>query len=146
MLAQEAPQRLQPPAGPAHPVAERGAVELDPLPGKDLRLAVQGEVVREFGHQHVREQRLSGHPAGDRPLGSGCLHHRLRAGPAAIAGSADHLHPQLGGDDVEHLARVLTNRMQGPAAAGAALVLDVDQDLDPRQVPWQSTQITPAGA
>src|SRR3954463_15632573 len=33
--AQQAPQRLQPPARPADPVAERGAVELDPLPGAD---------------------------------------------------------------------------------------------------------------
>src|SRR3712207_7009241 len=43
VAAQEAPQRLQPPAGPTHPGAERGAVELDALPGEDLRLAVQGE-------------------------------------------------------------------------------------------------------
>ena len=31
--------------------------------------------------------------------------------------------------------------MQGPAAAGAALVLDVDQDLDPRQVRRQGAQV-----
>jgi hypothetical protein len=33
---QQAPERLQPPAGPADPVTERGTVEFDPLPGKDL--------------------------------------------------------------------------------------------------------------
>ena len=31
--------------------------------------------------------------------------------------------------------------VQGPAAAGAALVLDVDQDLDPRQVRRQGAQV-----
>ena len=141
MPAQEAPQRLQPPAGPADPVAERGAVELDPLPGEDLRLAIERQKIGVLGHQHVRQQGLGRHPAGDRPLRSGCLHHRLLAGPAAIAGSADHLHPQLGRDDVEHLARVLADHVQGPAAAGAALVLDVDQDLDPRQVRRQGAQV-----
>ena len=76
--------------------------------------------------------------------GSGRLHHRLLAGPAAVARAADHPHPQLGGDDVEHLARVLADDVQGPAAAGAALVLDVDQDLDPRQVRRQGAQVAPA--
>ncbi len=64
----QAPQRLQPPAGPAHPVAQRGAVELDPLPGEDPGLAVQGQEIGVLGHQHVREQGLGRHPAGDRPL------------------------------------------------------------------------------
>jgi len=49
----------------------------------------------------VREQGLSGHPAGDRPFRGGSLHHRLLTGPAAIAWAADHLHPQLRGDKVE---------------------------------------------
>src|SRR3712207_285674 len=52
--AQEAPQRLQPPARPTDPVAERGAVELDPLPGKDLGLAVEREMITELSHEHVR--------------------------------------------------------------------------------------------
>jgi hypothetical protein len=34
--------------------------------------------------------------------------------------------------------------VQRPAAAGAALVLDVDQDLDPRQVRRQGTQVAAA--
>src|SRR4051794_27236759 len=51
--AQQAPERLQPPARPAHPVAQRGAVELDPLPGEDLRLAVQGQA-SGAGESHPR--------------------------------------------------------------------------------------------
>ena len=121
MPAQQAPQRLQPPAGPPDPVAQRGAVELDPLPGEDPGLAVQGQEIGVLGHQHVRQQRLGRHPAGDRPLRGGRLHHRLLAGPAAVAGAADHLHPQLGGDDVEHLARVLADDVQAPPQQGQLL-------------------------
>ena len=128
------------------PVAQGRAVQVDPLPGEDPGLAVQGQEIGVLGHQHVREQRLGRHPAGDRPLRGGRLHHRLLAGPAAVAGAADHLHPQQGGDDVEHLARVLADDVHGPAAAGAALVLDVDQDLDPRQVRRQGAQVASARA
>src|SRR3954454_4804087 len=121
--AQQAPQRLQPPAGPPDPVAQRGAVELDALAREDRRLAVQGQMVTELGHQHVREQGLGRHPAGDRPLGSRRLHHRDRplgsrglhhrflSGPASVARAADHPHPQHGGDDVEHLLAILTDRV-----------------------------------
>jgi hypothetical protein len=107
-------------------------------------MAVQGQVIRELGHQHVREQRLGGHPAGDRPLRGGCLHHPLLAGPAGVARAADHLHPQLGGDEVEHLLVILADRVQCPAAAGARFILAVDQHLEPRQVDWQGTQVTAA--
>jgi hypothetical protein len=78
-------------------------------------------VIAELGHQHVREERLGRHPAGDRPFGSGCLHHRLLAGTAGVAGSADHLHPQLRRDDVEHLARVLADHVQAPPQQGQLL-------------------------
>jgi hypothetical protein len=37
-------------------------------------------------------------------------------------------------DDVEHLSDVLADHMHGPAVARAALVLDIDDDLDPRQM------------
>jgi hypothetical protein len=142
--AQKAPQRLEPPAGPPDPVTQGGAVELDPLPGEDLGLPIERQKVGILGHQHVREECLGRHPARDRPLWGRCLHHRLLAGSAGVARAADHLHPQLGGDKVEHLARVLTDHVQGPAAAGAALVLEVDQDLDPRQVRRQGAQVASA--
>ena len=141
MPAQQAPQRLQPPAGPADPVAERGAVQVDPLPGEDPGLAVQGQEIGVLGHQHVREQGFGRHPARDRPFGSRRLHHRLLAGPAGVAGAPDHLHPQLGRHDVEHLLPALADDVQGPAAAGAALVLDIEQQLDPRQVRRQGAQV-----
>jgi hypothetical protein len=114
------------------------------LPGEDLGLAVKRQVVGVLGRQHVREERLGRHPAGGRPPRGGGLHHRPLAGPAGVAGSADHLHAQLGRDEVEHLARVLADHVQRPAAAGAALVLEVDQHLHPWQVRRQGAQVAPA--
>src|SRR3954464_10100523 len=51
--AQQPPQRLQPPAGPPDPVAQGRAVELDPLPGEDPGLAVQGQA-SGAGESHPR--------------------------------------------------------------------------------------------
>jgi hypothetical protein len=104
-------------------------------------MPIKRQKVGVLGHQHVREQGFRRHAAGDRPLRGRGLHHRLLAGPAAVARAADHLHPQLGGDEVEHLARVLADHVHGSATARAALVLDVDQDLDPRQVRRQGAQV-----
>jgi hypothetical protein len=60
---QQAPQRLEPPAGPAHPVAQGRAVELDALAGEDLGLPVKRQKIGVLGHEHVREQGLGRHPA-----------------------------------------------------------------------------------
>jgi hypothetical protein len=91
--------------------------------------------------QHLREQRLGGHPAIDRPLRRRSLDHGTLAGPAAVARPADHLHPVLRRDDVEHLRPVFADDVQHPAAARAGLVLNVDHDLDPRQVRRQSAAV-----
>jgi site-specific DNA recombinase len=142
--AQLPPQRLEPPASPSDPVAQGGAVQRDALAREDRRLTVERQEIAVLGHQHVRQQGLGGHPAGDRPLRGGRLHDRPLARAAAVARAADHPHPQHGGDDVEHLARVLADDVHGPAAARAGLVLEVDQDLDPRQVRRQGAQVAPA--
>ena len=94
-----------------------------------------------LGDQHLRDQRLGGHPAVDRPLRCRRLDHSALAGPAAVARPADHLHPVLRRDDVEHLRAVFADDVQRPAAARAGLVLDVDHDLDPRQVRRQCAAV-----
>jgi len=114
------------------------------LPGEDPRLAIERQEVGVLGHQHLRQERLGRHAASDRPLRCGRLHHRLFAGPTAVAETADHPHPQLGRHDIEHLARVLADHVQGSAATGAALVLKVNQQLEPRQVRRQGAQVAPA--
>jgi hypothetical protein len=49
-------QRLQPPAGAADPVGKGRAVDLDALPGKDLALPVEGQMIAVFGDQDMSEQ------------------------------------------------------------------------------------------
>ena len=89
----------------------------------------------------MRQQGLGGHAAVDRTIRRRRLHNALRAGATAIAWPADYPNPQVGGDVIKHLGRVLADRMQLPAAAGTGLVLDIDHLLDPRQVRRQRTAI-----
>src|SRR3954470_3571032 len=101
-----------------------------------------------FGPCRASEEDRGPDPTAVKPCTRGSptpltLHHRLLAGPAAVARAADHPHPQLGRDDVEHLARVFADDVQGATAAGAALGLDIDQGLDPRQVRRQGAQVAP---
>ena len=118
---------------------ERSSV--DALAGEDLRLAIQRQVVAVFVDQHMRQQRLGRHAAVDRPLRRRRLNDRFLAGPAAIARPADHPDPQLGRDVVQHLGPVFADPMQCTAAARAGLVLDIDHQLDPRQMRRQRAAI-----
>jgi hypothetical protein len=122
-------QRRQPPAGTADPVTQRGPIQRDALSGEDLRLPVQREMVGVFADQHVRQHRLGRHAAVDRPFRRRCLDHRLPAGPAAIFGAANDPDPQMRRNKVEHLGDVFTDPMQRAVAAGAGLVLDIDDYL-----------------
>ena len=88
--------------------------------------AIERQVVSEFVDQHMRQQRLGGHAAIDRPLGRGRLHDRLLAGPTAIPRPPDYLDPELGRNVVQHLCPVLADRVQGTAATGTRFVFDID--------------------
>ena len=126
-------ERPQPPAGPTHPVAEGRAIEQDTLALEDLRLAIQRQVIRELADQYVRNQGFGRHAAIDRARRGRGLDDRTRAGRTRIAPPADHLHPELRGYDVEHLARGLADLMQHTAAAGAILVLKIEGHFIARQ-------------
>ena len=98
-------------------------------------------MVSEFVDQHMRQQRLGGHAAIDRPLGRGRLHDRLLAGPTAIPRPPDYLDPELGRNVVQHLCPVLADRVQGTAATGTRFVFDIDHHLDPRQMRRQRATV-----
>ncbi len=134
-------QRLQPPAGASDPVAQSGTIQLHALAGEDLRLAIQRKVVGKFADQHLRQQRLGRQAAVNRPLRRGRLRHAAFAAAAAIARAANHPHPKLRGDDIQHFGAVFADLMQGRAAARAGLVGDIDHDLDPRQMRRQRSAI-----
>ena len=68
------------------------------------------------------------------PGGRRRLHHYLLAGPAGVFRPARHDHAELGWHDVEALGHIFADGMQRAPAAGAGLVLDVDDLLEARQV------------
>ncbi|MBU6498763.1 MAG: hypothetical protein KGQ40_09570 [Rhodospirillales bacterium] len=136
-------QRFQPPAGPSHPVAECGTIELHTVPGEHLRLAIQRQVIAVFADQHVRDQRLGGHAAIQGTLRGGRLHHRALAAPAAIFGPADYPDPERGRRVVQHLGTVFADDVAGAAAVRAGLGIDIDHHLDPRQMCGQRAAIAP---
>jgi hypothetical protein len=134
-------QWSQPPTGPAHPVAQRRTIQRHTLASEDLRLPIQRQVVAVLADQHLGQQSLGGQAAINRTLRGWRLNHGPLAHPAAIARPADHAHPQLGGDIVQHLGAVFADPMQSSAATGAGFVVDIDDDLDTRQMPRQRTAV-----
>ena len=126
--------RPQQEGGTADPIGQGRAVELDALPGVNLRLAVQRKVIGIFGDQHLRDRRLGRQSALDQSRRRGRLHHHVLAGPAGILGPANDQDPELRRHDVEPLARILADPMQRVAAARTGMVVDVDHHLDARQV------------
>ena len=136
--------RTQVPGGAADPVGERGAIEIDALPGADLRLAIERQVVGIFGDQNLGDRRLGRQAALDQPRGRGSLHDNVLAGAAGVFGPAHDDHAQLRRHDVQPLAHVLADPVQVVAAAGAGVILDVDDHLDAGKVRRQRAPVGPA--
>ena len=111
------------------------------MAGKDLRLAIERQMIAVLGHQHLSQQSLGRYAAGQRPLGCRRLHYGALATAAPITRTADHLDLVQRGNDVEHLGDVLADHMHRTAAAWAALVLDIEDHLDPRQMRRQVTAV-----
>ena len=72
------------------------------------------------------------------------LHDTVLASPAGIFGWPGEEHPELRRHDVQPLTPVLANPVQLTLAARAGLVVDVDDDLNPRQMRWQRSPVDPA--
>ena len=126
--------RPQHEAGPADPIGQCRAIEIDALPGVDLSLAIQRKMIGVFGDQDLRHRRLGRQSALDQSCRRGRLDHHVLASPAGVFGAANHQHPELRWHDVEPFAGVLPDAMQRVAAARARVVIDIDHHLDARQV------------
>ena len=111
------------------------------MAGKDLRLAIERQMIAVLGHQHLGQQSLGCHAAGQRPLGRRRLHYGALATAAPITRTADYLDLVERGNDVEHLGDVLADHMHRTAAVRAALVFDIDHHLDPRQMRRQGAAV-----
>ena len=123
------------------PVGQRGAVQPDALPRVDLRLAVQRQVIGVFGDEDERDRRLGRQAALDQSGRCRLLDDDVLAGPAGIAGPARDQDAELGRDDVEPLRAILTDLVERAAAARTALVVEVADGLDARQMGRQGTTI-----
>ncbi len=81
----------------------------------------------------MRNHRLGGHAAVDRPLWRGGDHDRAFARPAAVPRATGDADPQLRGHDIQLLAAQFANGVQQTATAWAVTALDIDQHF----VTWQ---------
>lgn len=93
---------------------------------------------------HMGDGGLWGNATLDQPGRSRGLDHHVVAGAAGVLGPPHHQHAELGGHDVEPLGAVLPDQAQRTCAAGARLVLNIDDGLDPRQVLGQHAAVRPA--
>lgn len=126
---------------PCQPSLQGWNGQLDALPGIDLGLAVERQVIGILGHQHLRDQCFGGDPAFYDPGRRGSLHHCVLARAAAIARAPGHQHAEGGGHDIEAFGNILADLVQRTAAAGTGLVLDIDDLLDPLEMSGQRSAV-----
>src|SRR5665647_2362719 len=136
MREQALMNRPQMPGGAANPVSQRRTIKIDPLPGINLRLTVQWQVIRVFGDEHVRDGRFRRQAAFDKTRWRRRLHHNVLAGAAGVFGTAHDQNPELRGYDVQPLADILADPVQRVLAARTGFVLDVDGRFDPWPVSY----------
>src|ERR1700719_2038539 len=132
------------PRGVPTPVRQRGAIQLDALAGVELALPVQRQMICIFGRQNLGDGGLGRQSALDQPGWGLSLQDTVLARSAGVFGSAGDKDPELRRHHVQPLALVLADPMQLAPATGTNLVVDVDHDLDPRQMRWQRTAIAAA--
>src|SRR5262249_34501474 len=108
--------------------------EVDALPAVDLGLAIERTVIGVLADHDMSDQRLRRQATLDQPRRRRCLKYHFLTLAAGIFGPAHHQRSELGRDYVEPFGNVFADPMQGTGAAWAALVLDVDDLLDPRQM------------
>lgn len=129
------------PCCPADPIGKGGSVKLDALTGIDLCLPVKRQVIGILGDQHLRDQRFGGDAAFDDPCRRRSLNDSVLARAAAIARTAGDQHAEGGRDTIEALGNILADLVERSAAAGAGLILDIDDLLDPFEMRWQRTAV-----
>ena len=143
LVAQQTPQRFELGRRVTHPGGERRAVDGDTLAGQHLRLTVERRMVGIFRHQHVRHHPLGGQAALDQPGRRRRLHHRARAGSAAVFRAAGDDDLVACRNHVETLGPVLADDVHRTIAARAHRRFRLDHHLDPRQVIRQGATALP---
>lgn len=134
--------RHQVEAGAADPVAERAAIDLDPLPPEDPGLAIEWQMVAELRDDDPGDEQFRGQPAGHNMLGRMRLRDGLRAAATGVFGPSRHQHPELGRDHVQPLGHVLPDLRHLTAAAGTLRARGLDHPLDPGQLGRRMPAVT----
>jgi len=128
--------RVEQPSRLSDPIGQRGAVEVEPLAGVNLALAIERQMVAVLRHQQMCERARRGTAARGR-------HRRRRGLRDGIASGAGIFRPdvtddlEVPGHVVQHLGHVLAELGHSPAAlrAGARTVISrLMHDLLPRQM------------
>lgn len=130
---------------PCRPSLQGRSIKLDALAGVNLRLPVKWDVIGVFSDHYLRDQRFGRKAALDNPCGSLGLHNRAFAGTAAIARPACHQHAERRRHDVEAFGDIFADLVERAAAAGTALVGDVDDLFDAFKMGRQSPAVDLAG-
>ena len=89
MLQQAFVQGTQEPGRAPNPVGQRRAVELDALPGIDLGLAAERQVIRVLSDDDMGDQPFGRQAALDQPRRRWCLH------PEYAVGDGEHVRAQF---------------------------------------------------
>ncbi len=87
-----------------------------------------------FGHQNLGDGCLRRRSALDQPGRSLGLQDAILASATGVFGTPGDDNAELGRHHVQPLAPVLADLVQVAPAARTGLVVDVDDDLDPRQM------------
>jgi len=133
--------RHQVETGAADPVAERAAVQVDPLPPEDLGLAVKRQVVTELRDDDPGDEEFRGQPSGHDMFRRMRLHNGLRAAAAGIPGPPRDQHLELRGDHVQPFGHVFPDPGHFAATTGAECAGRLDHAFDARQMRWQISTV-----
>jgi hypothetical protein len=137
--------RVEQPGRLADPVAQRRAVEFDPLAGVDLGLAIQRQAVAVLRHQQVRQHGRCRASTRRRQRGSRGLGDGVARGAGVFRPDvADDL--EVPRNIIQHFRDVLA-KLGHLAAAGRAgagsVVSGLMHDVAARQVVWQRLALWP---
>ena len=99
--------------GATRPIGQGGTIELDPLAGVDLSLAVEREVIGVLADHDMGDGGLGGQSALDQASGRRRLNDDALAGAAGVLGPAHDQNLELSRDDIEPLSTVLADQVKG---------------------------------
>ena len=128
MLGQSRAQRFKPPGGTTDPVGERRAIEFEAVSRKNLRLAIERNVVAVFADQNVGEQPGACQPFRDWTVWCRCLM-QLAAGSTSVLGAANADDAKTGRNIVQHFADGLADFVDFTATAWASGGIDVKRHV-----------------